>query len=85
MDAYLKPVGNFEIDLVDALHPIVEGLNRLTRLQMGLLEPRKTSQQSASQERFNCPVARVESRQGGRLGKASRRLVGRAALTSMAG
>jgi hypothetical protein len=37
---YLEPVGDLEVDLVDALHPVVEGLHGLAGLQNSLCEGR---------------------------------------------
>jgi hypothetical protein len=36
--ALLKPIGDFEIDLVYSLDSVVEGLNSLGRLEVGLRE-----------------------------------------------
>lgn len=36
--SYLEPVGNFEVDLVDALDAVVERLRGLAGLQMGLVQ-----------------------------------------------
>jgi hypothetical protein len=38
--AYLEPVGDLEVDLVDALHPVVERLHGLAGLQNSLCEGR---------------------------------------------
>jgi hypothetical protein len=44
---YLKPIGNFEIDSVDALDPIVESLNSLGGLQIGLHDTTRRSQSAS--------------------------------------
>lgn len=56
--AYLEPVGNFEIDLVDALHSVVEGLDCLAGLQIGLIDAKEKAFQS---------VSRSGRRRGGRV------------------
>lgn len=37
MPAYLEPVGDLDVDLVDSLHAVVECLHGLAGLQVGLL------------------------------------------------
>lgn len=74
--AYLEPVGDLEVDFVDALHPVVERLHGLAGLQNSLCEGRRKGQ-------LVSPLRFFQQLERGRLKDILRD--GSCSLTSMAG